>query len=193
MGVTVWAAAVCLAGASFLGCASPPENEIEALGGRMRATYSPETSRLQQLTYDLDNDGKVDVRAYLEGERLVRAEADENGDGRVDRWEYYVADGQPVRVAAAAVAPQALPWSTAVVDRIEMSTRRDGNISRREFYEKGVRVRAEEDTNGDARVDKWETYVNGTLSTIGFDLSGKGVPDRRLVYGPDGAPTKLEK
>jgi hypothetical protein len=187
-------AAVCIAGASSFGCASQPhENEVEALGGRMRATYSPETARLQQLTYDLDNDGTVDVRAYLEGERLVRAEADENGDGRVDRWEYYVADGQPVRAAAAAAAPEALPWSSAVVDRIEMSTRRDGNISRREFYEKGVRVRAEEDTNGDARVDKWETYANGTLSTIGFDLSGKGVPDRRLVYGPDGAPTRLEK
>ena len=43
-------------------------------------------------------------------------------------------------------------------------------------------ARAEEDTNGDGRVDKWETYENGTLETVEFDENRDGRPDRRLTY-----------
>jgi hypothetical protein len=47
-------------------------------------------------------------------------------------------------------------------------------------------TRAEEDTTGDGKVDKWETYAAGTLSVLALDTLGTGRPDRRLVYGPDG-------
>src|SRR5436189_12876 len=43
-------------------------------------------------------------------------------------------------------------------------------------------VRAEEDTNGDGRPDKWETYGGGALKTAAFDENGDGKPDRRLTY-----------
>ena len=182
----------CLAALAAAGCnANRPANEIEAQGGRMRATYDPETARLQQLTYDTNQDGKVDVRAFMDGGRLVRAEADENGDGATDRWEYYTTGAAPAG-ARPAPRPSVLPWASAVVERIEIAKRHDGKVSRREFYTQGVLARAEEDTDGDGKVDKWETYVNGVLSTIAFDLHHRGVPDRRLVYGADGTPSGLE-
>ncbi len=42
--------------------------------------------------------------------------------------------------------------------RIDVSTHRDGRIDRIEHYERDVLVRAEEDTDGDGKIDKWETY-----------------------------------
>ena len=60
-------------------------------------------------------------------------------------------------------------------------------IVRTEFYEKGVLARAEEDTNADGKIDKWETWQDGALAMVAFDTTGRGTPDRRLVYGPGGA------
>ena len=39
-----------------------------------------------------------------------------------------------------------------------------------------------EDTNGDGRIDKWETYENGAIKTAAMDENGDGRPDRRLTY-----------
>jgi hypothetical protein len=52
-------------------------------------------------------------------------------------------------------------------------------------------VRAEEDTDGDGKVDKWESYDGGRLTSVAFDTMRRGVPDRRLTYGPGGA-TSME-
>lgn len=183
----------CLACLSIAGCgAPPPQNEVDALRGRMRATYSPETGRLQQLAYDLDNDGTADAHAYMEGTRLGRVEVDDNGDGLVDRWEYYDAGEQPIRVNGARIAAGGGPWPSALLARIDTSTRRDGKVSRREYYDHGVLGKAEEDTDGDDQIDKWETYVNGVLATVAFDVERRGVPTRRLVYGRGGVPDHME-
>ena len=50
----------------------------------------------------------------------------------------------------------------------------------------------EEDTDGDSKVDKWETYDNGTLSMMAIDTEQRGVPTRRLVYRPDGTLDRIE-
>ena len=60
-----------------------------------------------------------------------------------------------------------------------------------EFYEIGALARAEEDTNGDGKPDKWETYRDGALASVELDTNHDGRPDRRLTYGPDGV--KAEK
>ena len=44
------------------------------------------------------------------------------------------------------------------------------------------RQKAEEDTRGDGRPDKWETYENGAIKTVAFDERGVGYPTRRLTY-----------
>jgi hypothetical protein len=46
----------------------------------------------------------------------------------------------------------------------------------------GTLVSAEEDTDGDGRPDRWETYEKGELVSVSFDEQHTGHPTRRLVY-----------
>lgn len=133
---------------------------------------------MTQIAYDADANGKPDTWAYMDGARVVRLEADENDDGRIDRWEFYPPGGS----AGVRQPPE----------RIERATRNDGKVARWEFFEQGVMVRVEEDTTGDGRVDKWETYRDGALTVLALDTTGRGKPDRRLLYGADGTLDRIE-
>src|SRR6266545_2371031 len=64
---------------------------------RVTPVYDP-AGTIRRLDYDIDHDDDVDMRAYLERGRTVRIEADGNGDGIVDRWEYYGTDGHLERI-----------------------------------------------------------------------------------------------
>ena len=75
---------------------------------------------------------------------------------------------------------------------MELSTKRDGRVTRTEFYEDGALAGAQEDTDGNGAVDKWETYANGVLSSVAFDTEGTGHPTRRLVYGANGQVIRVE-
>jgi len=154
--------------------------------------YDQTTGRLKQLNYDSKNTGKFDTVSYMDGARVLRIEIDTDGDGKVDRWEYYGADQKLEKVGfSRAHDGKEDAWSYAgpdgKVERIDISTRRDGKISRTEHYEKDVPVRAEEDTHGDGRIDKWETFDNGRLTSVAFDTTRRGSPDRRLIYAADGS------
>jgi hypothetical protein len=171
------AAGLLLLGVLAAGCdrpaSTPPGSE------QIQPSYDPGTGKLTRLSYDSNNDGKHDTWAFMDGARLIKLEADENQDGRVDRWEYYPAAGD----GGVKQPPE----------RIERSTRFDGKVSRREFFEGGVMVKVEEDTDGDDRIDKWETYSGGTLTLLALDTKGLGKPDRRLVYAPDGSLDRIEE
>lgn len=149
-----------------------------AAQGRVEPSYDQTTGKLTRLAYDANNDGKHDTWAFMDGAKLIRLEADENQDGRIDRWEFYPVD--------------ATKGAKQVPERIERSTRFDGQVSRREFFQNGAMVRVEEDTDGNGKIDKWETYSSGTLVTLALDTQGRGKPDRRLVYSADGGLEKIE-
>jgi hypothetical protein len=167
-------AAVLMAGA----CAEPePAGDPDLL-----PAYDKETGRLQKLSYDSNGDGVIETWGYMDGSRVVRVEGDENQDGKIDRWEYHRRDATPGKSAD--------PLET--VERVERSTRHDGKVSRREFFEKGVLKRVEEDTDGDGQVDKWETYLNGSLSSMALDTLGRGQRERTLYYKPDGSLDRIE-
>jgi hypothetical protein len=142
---------------------------------QIRPQYDKATGRLQRLEYDRDGDGRIDTWAHMDGGRVVRIDVDENGDGRVDRSEYYAArDGVQQLV------------------KIERATKRDGRISRWEYFQGGVLTRVEEDTDGDGRVDTWQTYAGGSLVTLAIDTTKRGKPDRRLVYRADGTLSRID-
>ena len=67
-------------------------------------------------------------------------------------------------------------------------------MNRVEHYQKDAFwCAAEEDADGDvAKMDKWETYDGARLSSVAFDTTHRGTPDRRLVYGANGAARHLE-
>lgn len=53
-------------------------------------------------------------------------------------------------------------------------------------------TRVEEDTDGNGAIDKWETYSGGALAVLALDTTGRGTPDRRLIYRPDGSLDRIE-
>jgi hypothetical protein len=159
---------------------------------KIEPSYNKKTGRLELLRYDSDGDGKFDTFSYMDGARILRIEIDKNEDGKIDRWEYYGPDQKLEKVGFSRAqdgVEDAWSFSDAAgaIDHIEISTHRNRKIDRVEHYEKGVLVRAEEDSDGDGRFDKWETYDGERLASVAFDTLHRGTPDRRLIYGTDGS------
>ena len=130
--------------------------------------YSEDTGRLQEITYDRNEDGLVDAWLFMDGADLERAEMDEDFDGTIDRWEQYTIEGTAAQEDGASL--------------VELSDRGDGRVTRREYYQVGVLLRAEQDTTGDGAVNKWEAYEAGVLVSVELDERGEGRPTRRLRY-----------
>ena len=175
-----------LAGAACKRSTSP------STSGRIVPEYDKKTGKLRLLKYDSKGTGQIDTWSYMDGSRVLRIEIDTDHDGKIDRWEYYGPNRELVKVGySRANDGKEDAWSytgpDGSVNRVEISGRRDGKVSRIEHYEKNVLVAAEEDTDGDGQLDKWETYEGGHLSSIAFDTRHRGAPDRRLIYGPHGS------
>ena len=176
---------------------------------RPSAEYDRETGRLQRLTFDSNADGRNDAVGIMDGTKITRIELDTNGNGTVDRWDFFDADRRLARVGLAR-RDDGVMDAVAVYGpgerllQMEISTRRDGRFDRVEFFENGALARADEDTDGDGRVDKWETYRPNPLAgaageaasivtAVAFDDTSSGRPTRRLVYGPDGTLARAEQ
>ncbi|HSN92405.1 MAG TPA: hypothetical protein VLS93_14330 [Anaeromyxobacteraceae bacterium] len=146
---------------------------------------------------DLGGDGKPDAwifsRAGPEGRPIVtRREKDLNGDGRVDSWERLAPDGTLAELSydmdfdGTPDATLHLEGDRLVRKEYTFGPGRPGAV--RSWYEGGVLVRTERDTDGDGKVDTWERWTGGRVDRIGSDLDGDGAPDRWEERGPDGAP-----
>ena len=163
-----------------------------------RPTYDTATGKLKELTYDANQNGKIDTWTEMDGARPLRSRIDRDEDGRIDRWEYYDGSGALTKVGLSrrqSEIPDAWAYSgpDGQIARIEISSTGDeSRIDRREFYEKGVMARSESDTNGDGRTDQWETYDAGVVKTVAMDENADGRPDRRLTYSADGTLVLIE-
>ncbi len=160
-------------------------------GKHISAEYNKTTGKLNLLKYDSDGNGKVDTWSYMDGARVVRIEIDKDEDGKIERWEYYDTNQKLVKVGTSrANDGKEDSWSyfgaDGAVEHVDVSTKRDGTTNRVEHYAKGVLVAAEEDDDGDGKMDKWEIYDGDHLASIAFDTTHRGTPDRRLIYGPNG-------
>lgn len=166
--------------------------------GPVKPIYDETTGKLRELQYDSNGNGTIDIRTFMDGNRPVQSEIDADEDGVVERWEYYRADGSVEKVGTSSLNDgnediRTFPGPDGQVTRIERSTHRDGTFNRTELLEHGVVVRAEEDSNGDGRPDRWESYQGGTLSVLALDTTlARGRPNRRLVYGPGGEMLRIE-
>ena len=121
----------------------------------------------------------------------VRIDIDTDEDGKIDRWEYYGPISRSRR--SASPAPKTarktrgrFSGPNGAVERVEVSTRRDGKVTRIEHFKGDKVVTAEEDSDEDGKIDKWETYDGDRLASVAFDTQHRGTADRRLVYGADG-------
>ena len=177
-------------------CSDP---EKERLKETTIPTYDKTTGRLKELTYDFNKNGKIDTWTQMDGAKPVLTRMDRDEDGKVDRWEYYDADAKLVKVGFSRSnngTPDAWAFAGATpeqIERVEISSTADEKkIDRWERYGPGnVLVEADEDTDGDGRADKWETYAGGAIKTVAFDEDKDGVADRRMTY-EKGAVTLIE-
>jgi hypothetical protein len=161
------------------------------------ALYDINTRQLVRLDADLNRNGVLDTRTYASGSRVFRSEVDMNEDGRVDRWEYWNEQHALTMVGTSGRLEGVEDvWTYAEAGgeiRIDRAHGAERHATRREFYRDGALVRAEEDTNGDGRIDKWEAFEAGRLRTVAFDTSGLADrPDRRLVYDQNAQFTHVE-
>ena len=170
-----------------LAASCAPGSGSGAAAGQVTPAYNAATGRLEKLTYDRNGDGRADAWVEMDGARLVRADVDEDFDGRVDRREFYVAGKSGERTGGTDTIR-----GVGVLSRVELISGSGESAARVETYERGVLAAAEEDSDGNGRPDKWEQYENGALVSVALDTRGRGVPDRRLVYGPDGGPPRIE-
>lgn len=177
--------ALVLAMSLYSACAAAPE-----------AIYDPDTRVAVRLDADIDRNGLVESRTYFAAGRPLRIEVDIDGDSRVDRWEYYGADGTLERLGSSSQADgREDTWllQNGVEARLEISTRRDGVIDRREVQRDGVVRATEQDSNFDGLVDQWATLDGGRMRELRVDTTlMRGRADRRLVYAADGALERVE-
>ncbi len=136
----------------------------------------------RQLTQVEVEMGGERARLHVRGQEVTRVDLDMDGDGKIDRWEYYDAAKQLVKVGFSLANDGVLDaWAyrdaSGQLLKIEVSTRRDGTIDRWEYYEKGQLARVEEDADHDGRVDRWSTYDAGILIDTAVDLDRDGRPD----------------
>jgi hypothetical protein len=180
--------AAALAVCACCGCSDP---ERERLKATTKPTYDERTGRLKELTSDANANGRIDTWTEMDGSRPVHSRMDRNEDGRLDRWEYYAADGRLVKVGYSRRddgKPDAWaePTPDGRISRVLVSSAGDeSKIDRWETYDPAdpdALTAVDEDTDQDGRPDKWEKYVAGHLTTAAFDENGDGRPDRRLTY-----------
>ena len=157
---------------------------------RATGVYAPDSRVVVRIDYDYDANGVIDVRTYMRHGKPVRLEGDTNADGLVDRWEYYDAAGNLLRIGGSSEADgREDTWARVVGDErhVEISTRRDGTINRREVYRHDRLVRTESDTNHDGLPDMWEEFDRGAITALLVDDEKRhGRPTRRVVYGAGG-------
>jgi hypothetical protein len=179
-------ASVLLALCAASGCAAGSAERASGVYGRHSRV-------LLRIDYDGDGDGRIDLRTYMGGGRPVRVEADTNGDDVIDRWEYYDARGEVLRIGGSTQGDGREDMWVRVrgaARTVDISSTRDGRIDRRETYDGNVLVRTESDTDGDGVPDRWEEFEGGALARLLLDDEHRGRPTRRVVYG--GEPVRVE-
>ncbi|MFH1269032.1 MAG: hypothetical protein ABIK89_25175 [Planctomycetota bacterium] len=155
-------------------------HETRTSAGVVRRVIDGRT--LSELGLDIDADSVEHTRVHVQGTEVTRVDRDLDGDGHIDRWEYYDAAQRLVKGGFSLAGDGVLDaWAyrndDGQITKIEVSTRRDGTIDRWEYYENDQLARVEEDTDRDGRVDRWLNYEDGILMKTEIDADKDGRPD----------------
>lgn len=136
----------------------------------------------QIQSFDVNNDGKPDVKKISKGGHEVCRITDLNHDGKPDMFEYFDGNGQLRRRESDYddnnVVNAIETYQNGKLVERDLDTSNQGHIDTWDFFDPntGNRIRRERDANGDGKVDQWWTYDNGQV-TIAMDSNGDGQPD----------------
>jgi hypothetical protein len=163
------ASAAAVAWIGVTGCGSHQPRQADQ---GLRPAYDTVTGRLRSLAYDADRDRHFEWVAYFDGRRLSRVDVDENGDGRLERREFYEA------------GPVQDHGSEPVLAAVEAFDPSGRVVARREGYRHGALAWAQEDRNLDGQPDRWETWTSGALRRVVIAAPGGRGRALRITY-PD--------
>lgn len=158
-----------------------PQSPVPQTVGPLPSPTRPDGSE-QVTTYDLDQDGRIEVWVYAaaaDASRIVRKELDLNADGQADlRKEYDAAGVLTLESYDADFDGQPDSISHYREGRLETSERDEDGDSRREtrvvYGADEEIVRVELDRNGDGRVDYREEWEKGAVARRFVDQAGDG-------------------
>jgi hypothetical protein len=125
------------------GVLSLVEQDTEGDGKVDRIIHYDGQGQITQVWENLDPAGKPRTRSIYEAGKLVRGEFDSTGNGRVNQWLFYNADGQVIRA--------------------EYDQHAKGRPDQWEYFTPGSKepYKVERDTDGDGKAGAvWEKGVS---------------------------------
>jgi hypothetical protein len=181
-----WAALVI--GASFqLGCNAASSAGPNAPGSAITRRDTAVTHEPCDITssgtekIDANNDGKPDIFIVRDGSREVCRAVDLNFDGVIDAYTYYDASGQLRRreddYDKDGQIDEISLFKGGQLAEKDQSTTLAKHLDTWEFFQAGVLVRTERDSNGDGIIDQWWEYPKPGCPLIHADVNNDGRPD----------------
>ena len=182
------AALVLLLGASFqLGCNGAGGPGANSPGGGITkrdtaVTHEPcDTKASGTEKIDANNDGKPDIFIVHEGSREVCRAVDLNFDGVIDSYSYFDQSGQLRRRESDydkdGQIDEISVFKSGQIAEKDQSTAQARHLDTWDFFQAGVLVRSERDSNGDGIIDQWWEYPKPGCPLIHADMNNDGRPD----------------
>ena len=130
---------------------------------------------------DANGDGKSDITIVLAGGRELCRAVDLNFDGVVDAYTYFDSNGQLRRRENdydrdGQIDEITLFKGTQIAEK-DRSTALPQHLDTWDFYQAGVLLRTERDSNGDGIIDQWWEYPKPGCPLIHADVNNDGRPD----------------
>jgi hypothetical protein len=139
------------------------------------------TSSADAERIDVNGDGKPDITIVREGGREVCRAVDLNFDGVVDSYTYFDKNGQVVRrendYDKDGRIDEIVLYKGGQIQEKDQSTALAKHLDTWDFYQAGVLVRTERDSNGDGVIDQWWEYPKPGCPLIHADVNNDGRPD----------------
>jgi len=178
---------ILLLGACFqLGCNGAAGSGANAPGGGITrrdtaVAHEDCDTKAAAEKIDANNDGKPDIFIVRDGSHEVCRAVDLNFDGVIDAYSYFDANGQLRRrendYDKDGLVDEISVFKAGQIAEKDQSTALAKHLDTWDFYQAGVLVRTERDSNGDGIIDQWWEYPKPGCPLIHADMNNDGRPD----------------
>ena len=156
-----------------------------------------EKEQISRIVRDPDGDGTTNVLELYENGTLVERRNDANGDGVLEEWVFFHADGSLARRQLDTDQNGNLDMLEIYRDGLihiqQWDQDQDKQYEKIAFFEKGDIIRIEEDSDRDGVRETVVTYRNGRPFVQTVDANQDGKAELRIFYNAGGQTERIEK